>query len=127
MIMDADRSGTIDRLEWMAYLCSTSTETGGNGQRDYFDFELREQFENADKDKDGVIHIPEIIGFLKSKCEKHLYKIDEADRWELDPEFKGAAIDIFEALTGKKPKNKTDCMTWVEMKHFKQKCTERFE
>ena len=26
IIMDADNSGTIDRLEWLAYLCSTSFE-----------------------------------------------------------------------------------------------------
>ena len=49
-IMDVDKSGTIDRLEWLAYLCST-----GTGNKDYYDFELRDMFEKADADKDGQI------------------------------------------------------------------------
>ena len=37
-IMDTDKSGTIDRLEWMAYLCSGSPTGGIEG---FIDFELR--------------------------------------------------------------------------------------
>ena len=44
-IMDTDDSGTIDRLEWMAYLCSTSLSLTGSGNKDYYDFELRSDFE----------------------------------------------------------------------------------
>ena len=79
--MDADNSGTIDRLEWMAYLCSTSTGTGSNGQKDYFDFELRAAFEDADVDKDGEIRIAEFIHFLKARCAKKLSFIEETERW----------------------------------------------
>ena len=43
-IMDEDKSGTIDRLEWLAYLCSSGTG-GGKGNKDYYDFGLRELFE----------------------------------------------------------------------------------
>ena len=51
--MDEDNSGTIDRLEWMAYLCSSSSDSSGLGSKDYYDFELRAAFEAADEDKDG--------------------------------------------------------------------------
>ena len=125
MIMDADGSGTIDRLEWMAYLCSTSTGTGSNGQKDYFDFELRADFEDADKDKDGEIHLAEFISFLKARCHKKLSFIDEPDRWQLDGNFKQAAMDMFELLTDQRYRNKTDAMTWIQMKNFKEKCSER--
>ena len=37
-IMDTNNSGTIDRLEWMAYLCSGSPTGGEEG---FIDFELR--------------------------------------------------------------------------------------
>ena len=58
-IMDEDKSGTIDRLEWLAYLCSSGTG-GGNGNKDYYDFELRELFEKSDKDKTGHLNTTEI-------------------------------------------------------------------
>ena len=37
-IMDTDNSGSIDRLEWMAYLCSGTPSSGDGG---FIDFELR--------------------------------------------------------------------------------------
>ena len=52
-IMDEDKSGTIDRLEWLAYLCSSGVD-GENGKgKAYYDFELREMFESSDKTKSG--------------------------------------------------------------------------
>ena len=51
VIMDADNSGTIDRLEWLAYLCSSSFEY----EKDYYDFNLRSIFEQADKKKKGEL------------------------------------------------------------------------
>ena len=54
--MDVDNSGTIDRLEWLAYLCSTGIDGAQEvGGRNYYDFELREMFEAADINKDGCI------------------------------------------------------------------------
>ena len=50
--MDADNSGTIDRLEWLAYLCSTGIDGAqAIGGKYYYDFELREWFETADRNK----------------------------------------------------------------------------
>ena len=54
--MDVDNSGTVNRLEWLAYLCSTGVEGAqAKGGKDYYDFELREMFEAADINKDGCI------------------------------------------------------------------------
>ena len=56
-IMDADNSGTIDRLEWLAYLCSTGIDgVEAKGGKDYYDFELREMFEKVDKNKEGNLN-----------------------------------------------------------------------
>ena len=72
-IMDADNSGTIDRLEWMAYLCSTSV----GDSKEYIDFGLRESFENADTDKDGLLGTAEIAGILKGMVEQNMKYIPE--------------------------------------------------
>ena len=37
-IMDEDCSGTVDRLEWLAYLCSKGK--GDGKDKDYYDFKL---------------------------------------------------------------------------------------
>ena len=75
-IMDSDKSGTIDRLEWLAYLCSS-----GTGNKDYYDFELRAMFEKADADKDGQISQSECIAFLKMDMAKIIKSVDEQERW----------------------------------------------
>ena len=55
IIMDEDASGTIDRLEWLAYLCSSGTDVTGEKRADYYDFNLRANFEQADKTKTGAL------------------------------------------------------------------------
>ena len=55
IIMDEDASGTIDRLEWLAYLCSSGTDVTGEKRADYYDFNLRANFEQADKTKTGTL------------------------------------------------------------------------
>ena len=43
-IMDDDNSGTVDRQEWLAYLCSGGGTGSGKG-KNYYDFHLREMFD----------------------------------------------------------------------------------
>ena len=52
-IMDEDKSGTVDRLEWLAYLSSA----GEGKDKDYYDFKLRAMFEKADTGKHGYINL----------------------------------------------------------------------
>ena len=127
MIMDADQSGTIDRLEWMAYLCSSSLSSSGSGNKDYYDFELRAAFEASDADKDGIITLTELQNFLKFQVSNTLKKVPERERYMLDPEFKRCALDVFKTLTGRNLTQKTDGMTWVDMKHIKTKCESRLD
>jgi len=66
-IMDSDGNGTIDRLEWLSYLCSPKVPGQETlGSKDYYDFELRENFEQADSDKDGLINQKDIISLIKN-------------------------------------------------------------
>lgn len=51
-LIDADGSGTIDRLEYIQFLASPA-EASGDGTREHFDFELKKKFDYYDKDKDG--------------------------------------------------------------------------
>lgn len=51
-LIDADGSGTIDRLEYIQFLASPA-DSSGDGGRDHFDFELKKKFDMHDKDKDG--------------------------------------------------------------------------
>ena len=55
-IMDLNQSETIDRLEWLAYLCSQGVEDTYGAGKDYYDFELREIFEVSDKSRQGSIN-----------------------------------------------------------------------
>lgn len=50
-LIDEDGSGSIDRLEWIMYL---ATPEGENSR--FFDFDLKEQFDLFDKNKDGSIN-----------------------------------------------------------------------
>ena len=54
-IMDADMSGTIDRMEWVAYLASPPVGMFQLGNKNYYDFELREMFEQNVNNKNGLI------------------------------------------------------------------------
>jgi len=124
-IMDEDKSGTIDRLEWLAYLCSSGPDGSGKGNKDYYDFELRELFEKADKNKTGHLNIVELITFLKMNLKSIMREVEDSDMWKIEPEFKKCAIDCFEMLSGRPPIGNTDSLTWVEVKNFKGECDER--
>jgi Ca2+-binding EF-hand superfamily protein len=51
-LIDADGSGTIDRLEYIQFL-SSPIDINGDGERAHFDFELKKKFDSHDLDKDG--------------------------------------------------------------------------
>ena len=57
-MIDTDGSGTVDRIEWLTYVCAP-VEPGQNsmGHKGAFDLELREYFEKADVQKEGVLRL----------------------------------------------------------------------
>ena len=63
--MDSDNSGNIDRMEWVAYLASPPASIYQLGNMNYFDFELRDMFEDGDKDKDGILSSEEFCNIIK--------------------------------------------------------------
>lgn len=65
--IDKDGGGSVDRLEWIAYLVSPDPVTGSS----YFDFELRNSFMHFDDNADGFINLQEFAAFLKEDV-KHL-------------------------------------------------------
>ena len=123
VIMDADGSGTIDRLEWLAYLCSSSLEQ----QRDYYDFNLRGMFEQADKRKKGELTQPEVIEFLRMDMKTSIERMPQDGLYLLDDIFRKAAVEVFTILMGRTPNGKSDSMDWVTMKNYRHKCRARIE
>lgn len=78
-IMDEDCSGTVDRLEWLAYLCSKGK--GDGKDKDYYDFKLRAMFEKADSGKHGHLTLKQLNDFVKLDMNKLLSEIPhEEDR-----------------------------------------------
>ena len=63
--MDRDHSNTIDRIEWISYLCAPIVNIYQLGNMDYYDFEMRELFDEIDKDKDGLVVLDELVAYLK--------------------------------------------------------------
>ena len=118
IIMDADGSGTIDRLEWLAYLCSSSFEY----EKDYYDFNLRAMFEAADKKKKGEITQLEVIEFLKLDKASAIEMMPLDSHYLLDDYLRKAAVEVFTILMGRTPNGKSDSMDWVTMKNYKTKC-----
>lgn len=64
-IMDRDHNRTIDRIEWVSYLCAPSVSYYQMGNTDYYDFQMRELFDEIDGNKDGTLSIEEICDYLK--------------------------------------------------------------
>ena len=69
--MDEDCSGTVDRLEWLAYLSSK----GKGGEKDYYDFKLRAMFEKADTGKHAHLTLKQLNDFVKMDLKKLLSEI----------------------------------------------------
>ena len=64
-IMDQDNSKTLDRIEWVSYLCAPSAGSSQLGNMDYYDFYLRELYDKIDVDNDGTIQLDELCEFLE--------------------------------------------------------------
>lgn len=78
-IMDTDHSMTVDRIEWVSYLCAPSVSYYQLGNRDYYDFRMRELFDEIDGDKDGTLSIEEFWNYLKKDI-GHEYSVLDAKR-----------------------------------------------
>lgn len=90
-VMDADGSGTIDRIEWVSYLAGPATGIYQLGNKDYYDFDLREMFEKYDPiPKTGLISFQDFRDILKSDFGTYYSELNE--------ENKNKTENLFEAL-----------------------------
>ena len=64
--MDSDQSGTVDRMEWVSYLAAPTLSIYQMGNKDYYDFELREMFEKYNKNKNGLILASSLRDIIKT-------------------------------------------------------------
>ena len=55
--MDRDFSGSIDRIEWVAYLAAPKFSSAQLGNAFYYDFETRDLFNTIDADRNYVVEI----------------------------------------------------------------------
>jgi Ca2+-binding EF-hand superfamily protein len=60
--IDADGSGTIDRIEWMMYLVTPDPSS----KLETYDLHLRSLFDKFDLDRNGKIDQEELEEFLES-------------------------------------------------------------
>ena len=57
-IIDTDGNGTVDRIEWLTYVCAPPEPGSGSmGNKNYFDLGLFEYFKQADTNNEGFIRI----------------------------------------------------------------------
>lgn len=131
-IMDRDHSKTIDRIEWVGYL---SAPVRGSvyqlGNMDYYDFEMRAQFEAKDINNNGFLDFDELCDLIKLDLGNSYAKLDEERQQLCDPLIKTLAKDVTKAL--KKlaseisnpnchPNEDPLTLNWVEFARFGQVC-----
>jgi len=122
-IMDADGSGTVDRLEWLKYLCSGGSDGSG---KDYYDFRLREMFDRADKKKLGSLQFKELLEFLKLDCRKFTENFEEHEKENLEPAFLQFAERCWFTQKGKAASS-SDQLALIEFKNFRKDCAEHID
>ena len=124
--MDTDGNGTIDRLEWLAYLCSP-VEAGSNqlGSKDYYDFELREYFERVDLDKDGLVTRNDLAAMIKLELATLWNEIDSNGILALNPLVTSLASDVVRQIKGQNYEIMSARINWVELKGYRQMLLEK--
>lgn len=127
--MDADSNGSIDRIEWVSYLAGPPLGIYQLGNKDYYDFDLREIFEKYD------------TTFPKGKITKqdfrNILKLDFGTYYsELTQENQENTEHLFEALERQGmnelkqlalaspnkfvfPNKTPDLISWVEFSKFR--------
>ena len=124
--MDEDCSGTVDRLEWLAYLSSKGK--GDGKDKDYYDFKLRAMFEKADSGKHANLTLKQLNDFVKMDLKNLLSEIPhEEDRQTLEPELTRFSRDVFKMLMGRDPIGMRDTISWVQFKNYRSVCQKRIE
>jgi len=119
--IDFDGGGSVDRLEWIAYLVSPDPTTGAS----YFDFELRNAFMFFDDNADGFINLHEFANFLKEDVKHLLASASMQEVENMSPIFESHAREMKKLLTASEGGGERNVISWNEFKHFRMKCKKR--
>lgn len=130
-IMDDDRSGTISRVEWVSYLSAPVIHENHIGNNEYYDFELRDLFEQIDADNDGSIDFEELCQYIKSDLGAIYQLLDSEFRAQAENQILSLATECMKSLKllAKEitspflpPNNDQTSVTWVEFQKYNQVC-----
>ena len=127
-IMDKDGSNTIDRIEWVAYLAAPNNSLFHLGNTDYYDFEMRELFDEIDDNGDGTIDVDELCFYIETDMKELYSGLDDRRKAEARPYIRRLAQDCITEL--KKlakefpnqhvaPNPNPDNLTWVEFQRYR--------
>ena len=130
-IMDADQSGTVNRIEWVAYLSAPSVSMYHLGNMAYYDFPMRELFEEIDDNGDGSIDFSELVYFICQDLGSSYLDLSDSRQVEAQIHIKFLAKECIEAL--KKlakeapsiyvaPNLDPISLTWVEFQRYRKVC-----
>mmetsp|Transcript_29591 Transcript_29591/g.39351 ORF Transcript_29591/g.39351 Transcript_29591/m.39351 type:complete len:122 (-) Transcript_29591:671-1036(-) len=75
-IMDRDGSKTIDRIEWVSYLSAPNVSMFHLGNMDYYDFTMRELFDEIDDNHDGCIDFEELVYYIQTDLGEAFSNLD---------------------------------------------------
>ena len=131
-IMDRDHSNTIDRIEWVSYLSAPVTVSIYQlGNMDYYDFTMRELFDDIDTDGNGMIEIEELIDYIKISLENDYSILDEKRRRQAYHHLKVLANKCIGELKrlameysnpNIMPNMDPQSLTWTEFARYRQVC-----
>ena len=130
-IMDKDGSNTIDRIEWVAYLAAPNNSLFHLGNTDYYDFEMRELFDEIDENNDGSLDLDELCIYIKADMKNTYANLDASRKAEAHSHIRKLAEDCVKEL--KKlakeipnphvaPNPNPHVLTWVEFQRYRQVC-----
>lgn len=130
-IMDADKSGNIDRIEWVSYLSAPSVSMYHLGNMDYYDFDMRELYDEIDENNDGCIDFDELVYFISTDLGQDFRDLDAKRKAEAMPHIKKLAEESIIALkklaaeipnTNVAPNPDPTKLTWVEFQRYRSVC-----
>ena len=112
-LIDDDKSGTIDRLEWIQFLISPPDESGAGA---FFDFSLKSSFDKFDKDHDGSVDLDEFILIVLAHNENEYRHKSEKGKESAKDLLSAMAEEIFNELD----EDKSECIDWKEFKSYRK-------
>ena len=126
-IIDADNSGTMDRMEFIKYLVSGSTD-----EDSFFDYELRKKFDSFDSDKNGTISMQELIAYLRGELRPYIMTVPSKHEHKVPEALHGLAKECVELLLehdGRKGHNVTEKteVPWHLFKNINILCKKKID